>query len=77
MDTGVLAADGSGNAAGLVDQSSPAGLAQNQSLNFTYTIAADGTGNVGSGTTAVMISPSKLAFFNNTDPNPTITVVEK
>jgi hypothetical protein len=77
LESGVVVADGTGNAAGLVDQSSPAGLAQNQSLNFTYSIAADGTGNVGSGTTAIMISPNKLAYFNNTDPNPTITVVEK
>lgn len=77
LESGVAVADGSGNVTGLVDQSSPAGLAQNQSLNFTYSIAADGTGNAGSGTTAIMISPTKLAFFNNIDPNPTITVVEK
>jgi len=77
LESGVVAADGNGNAAGIVDQFSPAGLADNQSLNFTYSIAADGTGNVGTGTTAIVISPNKLAYFNNTDPNPTITVVEK
>jgi hypothetical protein len=32
---------------------------------------------VGSGTTAILISGRKLAFISNTDPNPSITVVEK
>jgi len=42
-----------------------------------YRYAADGTGSVGSGTTAITISPNKLAYFNITNPNLTITVVEK
>jgi hypothetical protein len=77
FESGVITANGTGNASGTAEQSGPSGLAQNQSLNFTYSIAADGTGNVGSGTTAIIISPNKLAYFANTDPNPTITVVEK
>ena len=77
FESGALTADGNGNASGTTDQVGPSGLADNQSLNFTYSIAANGTGNAGSGTTAIMISPNKLAYFNNTDPNPTITVVEK
>jgi len=77
LQSGALTPDGSGNAPGTADQSNSTGLAPNQTLNFTYSIAADGIGNVGSGTTAIMISPSKLAYINNTDPNPTITVVEK
>lgn len=77
MESGVVTADGNGNVAGTSDQSSPAGLTQNQSLNFTYSFPANGVGNVGSGTTAILISPSKLVFINNTTTNPTITVVEK
>jgi hypothetical protein len=77
LESGVVTADGKGSAAGISDQSSSAGLAQNQGLNFTYTFAADGTGNVGSGTTAILISGNKLVFINNTSTNPTITVVEK
>jgi len=77
LQSGVLTPDGGGNATGTADQSNSTGLAPNQTLNFTYSIAADGTGNVGTGTTAIVISPSKLAYINNTDPNPTITVVEK
>jgi hypothetical protein len=77
MESGVVTADGKGNATGTSDQSGSAGLTQNQSLNFTYSFAASGTGNVGSGTTAVLISGNKLIFINNTSTNPTITVVEK
>ena len=76
-ETGVLTANGSGNATGTVDQSSPAGLTQNQNLNFTYSFSANGIGNVGSGTTAILISGNKLVFINNTTATPTITVVEK
>lgn len=77
LQSGAVTADGSGTATGTSDQSSSSGLVQNQTLNLNYSVAADGTGNVGTGTTAIMISPSKLAYINNTDPNPTITVVEK
>ena len=77
MESGVLTADGSGNAAGTADQSSPQGLMQNQSLNLTYSLPANGVGNVGSNTTAILISGNKLVFINNTDANPTITVVQK
>ena len=77
MESGAVTADGKGNAAGTSDQSSPTGLPQNQSLNFTYSFAADGTGNVGSDTTAILISGNKLVFISNTSTNPTITVAEK
>jgi len=77
VESGVVTADGKGNAAGTSDQSSPTGLAQNQPLNFTYSFPANGVGNVGSGTTAILISGNKLVFINNTSTNPTITVVEK
>ena len=77
LETGVVTADGKGNAAGTSDQSSAAGLAQNQGLNFAYTFAADGTGNFGSGTTGILISGNKLVFINNTSTNPGVTVVEK
>ena len=46
-ESGVLTADGKANAAGTVDQSSPTGLMQNQSLNLTYSFPANGVGNVG------------------------------
>jgi hypothetical protein len=77
LESGVVTANGRGNAAGTSDKSSPTGLAQNQSLNYAYSFAPDGSGNVGSGTTAILISGRKLAFISNTDPNPSITVVEK
>lgn len=77
MESGVLTADGSGNAAGTVDQSSSTALPQSQSLNLTYSFPANGVGNVGSGTTAILISGNKLVFINNTNATPTITVVEK
>ena len=77
MQSGVLTANGSGNASGTLNQSSSAGLVPNESFNVGYSVAAKGTGNVGSGTTAVVISGSKLAFIPDTDPNPTISVVEK
>lgn len=75
MESGVVTADGNGNAAGSVDQST--GLTQNQALNFTYSFPANGVGNVGSGTTAILISGNKLVFINNTSANPTSTVLEK
>jgi hypothetical protein len=77
IESGVLTADGNGNAAGTVDQSSPAGLAENQSLNVAYSISPNGIGTFGSGTTAILISGSKLVFIDNNSANPTITVVEK
>lgn len=76
-ESGVVTADGHGGAPGSGDQSSPAGLAQNQNLNFVYSFPANGVGNVGSGTTAILISDHKLVFISNTSANPTITVVEK
>jgi hypothetical protein len=77
IESGVLAANGQGNASGTSDQSNSTGFAQNQALNFMYSISANGAGNVGSGTTAILISGNKLVFINNTNPNPTITVVEQ
>jgi hypothetical protein len=77
MESGVLTADGNGNVAGTSDQSGAAGLTQNQSFNFTYSSPANGVGNVGSNTTAILISGNNLVFINNTSPNPTITVLEK
>ena len=77
LETGVMSANGSGNATGASDQSSSTGLVQNQALNLTVSISANGTGNVGSGTTAIVISGNKLIFINNTSTTPTITVVDK
>jgi hypothetical protein len=77
LESGVATLDGSGNVAGTSDQSSSAGLAQNQNVSLTYSVAADGTGTFGNGTTAILISGSKLVFINNTNTTPTITVVEK
>lgn len=77
LESGVVTANGSGKAAGTSDQSSSGILMQNQSLNLTYSISANGSGDVGSGTTAIMITGNKLVFISNTSTNPTITVVEK
>ena len=75
--SGVATLDGAGNIAGTSDQSSSAGLAQNQNVGLTYSVVADGTGAFGTGTTAILISGSKLVFINNTSTTPAITVVEK
>lgn len=77
MESGIMTPDGVGNTSGTSDQSSSTGLAQNQSFNSTYSISANGTGNFGTGTTAILISGNKLVFINNTSANPTITAVEK
>jgi hypothetical protein len=77
MESGILTANGSGHALGTADQSIPTGLAQNQSLNFAYSFGANGNGNLGSGTAAILISGTKIAYMSTTDPNPAITVVEK
>ena len=77
LESGVATLDGAGNVAGTSDQSNSAGLTQNQSLSLTYTVSANGTGTFGSGTTAILVSGSKLVFINNTSATPTITVVEK
>ena len=77
LGTGVTTPDGIGNAPGTLDQSSSAGLAQNQSLALSYSVSPNGTGTFGTGTTAILISGSKLVFINNASATPAITVVEK
>jgi hypothetical protein len=77
LETGVATLDGAGKVAGTSDQSSSAGLAQNQNVSLTYSVALDGTGTFGLGTTAIVISGSRLVFINNTSAAPTITVVQK
>jgi len=77
LESGVATPDGAGNVAGTSDQSSSAGLAQNQSFALSYSVLPNGTGTFGTGTTAILISGSKLVFINNTSATPTIIVVEK
>jgi hypothetical protein len=77
LESGVATPDGAGNVAGTSDQSSSAGLAQNQSFALSYSVLPNGTGTFGTGTTAILISGSKLVFINNTSATPTITAVEK
>jgi hypothetical protein len=77
LESGVATPDGAGNVAGTSDQSNSAGLAQNQSLALSYSVSPNGTGTFGTGTTAILISGSKLIVINNTSATPTITVVEK
>ena len=52
------------------------GLAEDQSLKFSYSFPANGTGNMGTNTPAILIS-GKLVFIKNTSASPTIPVVEK
>jgi len=77
LESAAVTPDGSGNATGTSDQSSSAGLAQNQPVILTYSIAADGRGTFGSNTTAILVSGNKLVFISNTSSSPTITVVDK
>ena len=77
FQSGIATLNGSGNAAGTSDQSSSTGLAQNQNLNVTYSVGATGQGTFGSGTTAILVSGTKIVFIHNTGATPTITIVEK
>ena len=77
LESGAVTLNGAGIVAGILDQSSPAGLVQNQNVSLTYSVGATGAGSFGSGTTAILISGNKAVFINNTSATPTITVVEK
>jgi len=77
LESAAVTLNGAGTVSGTSDQSSPAGLVQNQNLSLTYSVGANGQGSFGSGTTAILISASKLVFINNTSVAPTIIVVEK
>lgn len=79
VESGLVSLDGVGNVVGTTDQSGSdgSGLMQNQGLNSMYSISADGTGNFGMGTTAILISANKLVFISNTSAKPTVTIVEK
>jgi len=77
LQTGVLVADGISSTSGTSDQSSSAGLVQNQAFSPGFTVTANGTGTLGSGTTAILISGNKLVFLLNPNSTPAITVVEK
>jgi hypothetical protein len=68
---------GGGNGSETNDSSGPNGLSPGSVSAVTYSFASDGTGNVGSNTTAILISGNRLVFFNNVDPNPSVFVVEK
>jgi hypothetical protein len=50
MESGALTANGGGTASGTFDQSSSAGLIQNQVVNIGYSVSANGAGDVGNGT---------------------------
>jgi hypothetical protein len=76
-ESGVLTADGKGSASGTSDQLSPTAPPANLSINLNYSFPTNGVGNIGSGTTAILISGNKLVFINNTSTTPTITIVEK
>jgi hypothetical protein len=66
-----------GNGSETEDSSGADGLFIGNTSAFTYSFAANGTGNVGSNTTAVLISGSKLVFFDNTSTSATMIVIEK
>ncbi|HEX2713113.1 MAG TPA: hypothetical protein VHM88_13020, partial [Candidatus Acidoferrales bacterium] len=66
-----------GNGSETDDRSGANGLAIGNTFVFTYSFASNGTGSVGSNTTAIIISGNKLVFFDNTSTSPTISVVEK
>jgi len=79
--SGVVTLDGAGNAAGASDELNSddliQNLIQNQSLAAAYSISADGTGNFGTDTTAILISGKKFVFISKISSNPIIIVVEK
>lgn len=79
LETGAATAQGSaGTGTGTSDQDDSGGaLLPNQPFSFTFSFSSDGTGNVGSGTTAILISSSKLVYFENAQTAPRVTVVEQ
>lgn len=77
-ESGVAMANGAGGLTGSLDSGRFGGLLQgNQPLPIaTYSVSADGTGNVGSSTALVVISPSKFLWMD-ASINPAVTILEQ
>lgn len=85
MNSGEITANGSGASpafTGLIDESNLLGLSPGVPFTASYSIGSNGVGNItvsGAPTTdtVIMISPTKLVFFENGNRNPAIFVVEQ
>jgi hypothetical protein len=79
LETGVAMANGAaGTGTGISDQADGGVvLLPNGQFNFTYSFTADGTGNVGPGTTAILISGNRFVYMENTLSPSRITVTEQ
>jgi len=77
-ESGVATANGTGGLTGTLDSGRFGGLLQgNQPLPIaTYSVSADGTGNVGPSTALIVISPSKFLWMDSSI-NPAVTILEK
>jgi hypothetical protein len=79
LETGIANPSGAGGTGiGTSDQADGGGtLLPNGQFNFTYSFSADGTGNVGPGTTAILISGNRFVYMENTLSPSRITVTEQ
>jgi hypothetical protein len=77
-ESGVATANGTGGLTGTLDSGRFSGLLQgNQPLPIsTYSVMADGTGNVGPGTELIVISATKLLWMD-ASINPAVTILQK
>ncbi len=77
-ESGVATANGTGGLTGTLDSGRFGGLLQgNQPLPVsTYSVSADGTGNVGPSTALIVISTSKFLWMD-ASINPAVTILEK
>ena len=80
VETGTLTANSAGATVAVASDQANDGdgiLVPNSSFNYTFAFAQDGTGNIGAGTTAILISGSRLVYMQNTQSPPIIFVIEQ
>jgi hypothetical protein len=46
-------------------------------FNYTFLFSPDGTGNIGSSSTAILISTGRLAYMANTQSLPSVIIIEQ
>jgi len=85
MASGVILANGSAGSpalSGTIDESGPLGLTPGVPFAGSYSAGSNGVGNISVNgapitDTLIVISPTKLVFFENGNKNPVIFVLEQ
>ena len=85
MASGEIVGNGSAGSpalSGTIDESGPLGLTPGAPFDSSYTVGANGVGSIsvnGAPTTntLIVISPTKVVFFENGNQNPVISVLEQ